>query len=287
MTEQTYVRPTSLEQALEMLNQPGVRSEVLAGGTDLVRYMESRIKGIDRIVDVADVPELKGIDSTAEGTVRLGAAATLKEMLSDPILATQSPLLVAGCRVVGGPQVRNQATPGGNVANGAACADIATILVCLQATAVVVRPGEEHRIPVADLIDDLEEGLPPGSLIRAFEFQALAPGEQTAFLRLAPRKAVSIARVSLAILGSLDGDGKAASVRLAWGAVFGHPRRTPEVEEMIVGQAPDESLLAEAGEAMQALYIRESGDRWSAPYKRKVVTAFAERGLRQVLGSLP
>ncbi len=285
MKELTYVRAQSLEEALTLLNRRGVRSTVLAGGTDLVRRRNGRMSGFDQLVDVTHVPELNQIHQTADSGIFLGAAVTLADILANPMLGELVPLLVEACDAVGGPQVRNQATVGGNVANGAACADVATVLVGLEASALVAGLEGEHRILVADLIADLPGRLPPGSLIRAFEFKPPGPEAKTAFLRLGPREAMSIARVSLAVLGALGGDGRTSSVRLAWGSVFPHPRRVPEVEALILGRAPSEALFVEAANAMESVFLRESGDRWSAPHKRKVINAFTERGLRSVLGS--
>ena len=284
LNELGYVRPKSLDEALAELNQPGLTGQVLAGGTDLLRDLKRRVNGIDLLVDVAEVPDLKRIEWTGDGRIVLGAGVTMAEILENPGLIERVPLLADGCRVVGGPQIRNQATVGGNVANGAACADLTTVLVCLEADALVAAATGERRIPVAELVADLPGGLPAGSLIRAFEFTPPDPAETTAYLRLAPREAMSIARAALAVLGGLGEDGRVTSVRLAWGAVFPHPRRAPEVEAILFGRKLDDRVLQEAVRAMEKVFIRESGDRWSAPFKRNVVTAFTERGLRQVLG---
>lgn len=286
LNELGYVRPKTLDEALAKLNQPDLRVRVLAGGTDLLRGLKRRVNGIDLLVDVAEVPDLKRIDGTGDGRIVLGAGVTMTEILESPSLVERVPLLADGCRVVGGPQIRNQATVGGNVANGAACADLTTVLVCLEADALVVSAAGERRIPVADLVADLPGGLPDGSLIRAFEFTPPHPAETTAYLRLAPREAMSIARAALAILGGLGDDGRVTSLRLAWGAVFPHPRRVPEVETILHGRKLEDGVLQEAVRVMENVFLQESGDRWSAPYKRNVVTAFTERGLRQVLGGL-
>jgi nicotinate dehydrogenase FAD-subunit len=282
-----YVRPNDLKQVLETLDRLGASSKVLAGGTDLVRQLGTRQDGLKQLVDVADVSELKQIEMTSEGKIFLGAAVTLAEVLENKELTEAVPLLAEGCRVVGGPQIRNQATPGGNVANGAACADIATVLVCLGATAHIARLSGERQVPVEQLVSNLPRELPPGSLIHSFEFSRLGTDEKSAFLRLASRKAMSIARVSLAITGRVGGDGQVASVRMAWGAVFPHPERVRQIEDLMVGQRPSEALFKEAGHTMEALYTSKAGDRWSAPYKRRVVRAFTERGLRQVLEAIP
>jgi CO/xanthine dehydrogenase FAD-binding subunit len=285
MRDLAYVRAPSLDEAVAFLNEPGRRSQVLAGGTDLVRQICSRAKDFDCLVDVSRIPELRSIDVSAAGAIRFGAGVTFTEVLQHPLLAERAPLLAEACRTVGGVQVRNQATVGGNVANGAACADVATVLVCLEAVAVIAGPGTEDRARVSDLLADPQTHLPPGRLIRSFEFEAPHDRRRTVYLRLGRRQAMSIARASVAAVGEVDDRGRTKSVWIAAGAVFEHPRRLPEVEALLQGEAPSEPGFVEAGRRAAEIVVRECGDRWSAPYKQVVVATLVERALRAVLGA--
>jgi CO/xanthine dehydrogenase FAD-binding subunit len=285
MRELGYVRARSLQEALALLNETSHHSQVLAGGTDLVRQIRCRAVEFDRLIDVSRIPELRAIDVSSAEAIRLGAAVTFTEILQHPTLAERVPLLADACRTVGGPQVRNQATVGGNVANGAACADVATVLVCLEAVAVIAGPGTEARTLVSELLDNPLTHCPAGRLICRFEFQALPDPRRSVYLRIGRREAMSIARASLAAAGEVDEDGRTKSVRVAAGAVFKHPRRLPEVEALLEGEMPSEERFGAAGRRLAEIVVEECSGRWSLPYKQRVAAALTERGLRTVLGA--
>jgi CO/xanthine dehydrogenase FAD-binding subunit len=283
MREFAYVCPTSLDEAVALLNEPGWRSRALAGGTDVVVAARAGAVDCDRLVDITRIPELKAID--INGRVTVGAAVTFTQLVDDARLQAAAPLLVEACRAIGSPAIRNVGTLGGNVANAAACADSVPALVCLGAEAVVVTPGGETRVPVGELITGPHATrLPAGGLIRAFTFERAPRGSRGAFERIGRRQAMAIARLSVAALGARDADGRVALVRLVPGAVLARFRRATAVEEMLLGQTPTAPLIVEAGRRMAELFLAESGRRWSAEWKEKALAAATERALRRVLG---
>jgi CO/xanthine dehydrogenase FAD-binding subunit len=199
MSDFTYVRAHSLDEAVALLSELGVHSRVLAGGTDLVNQFRKGEVQCDRVVDVTHVPELRTIENG--DPIRIGAAVTHTEIAESALLRERAPLLVRACRQIGSPQIRNVATIGGNVVNAAACADTLPVLVCLEARAVVVSVWGVERVPVADLVTGVyRTELPPGGLIQAFEFEATPPGSRVSFQRIGRRQAMSISRLSVAAL---------------------------------------------------------------------------------------
>ena len=287
MPEFGYVCAHNLEEALGWLNEPGWRSRVLAGGTDLLVQARSGPVNFDRLVDVTRLPELNTLEVSADpgGPVVIGAAVTFSRLLRHAGLRAQAPLLVEACSAIGSPQIRNAGTLGGNVANAAACADSVPALVALEAEALIVSPAGETRCPVAELITGTHRTqLPPGSLIRAFRFAVPPAGSRHAFERLGRRRAMAIARLSLAALGGCDAQGQVAWLRLVPGAAFATFRRVRAVEESLVGQRPDPEGFVAAGRQMAGLFLAESGRRWSAEWKEKALAALTERALQRVLG---
>jgi CO/xanthine dehydrogenase FAD-binding subunit len=284
MGEFTYVRPHSLQEAVRLLNEPGVLSRVLAGGTDLVNQFRKGEVLCDRVVDVAHIPELRTIQ---DGTpIRVGAAVTHAEIAESRLLLERAPILVRACRQIGSPQIRNIATIGGNVVNAAACADTLPVLVCLEAQAIVVRAGGVERVRVADLVTGVyETQLPPGGLIQAFEFEAPPPGSRMSFQRIGRRQAMAIARLSVAALGAVEaGNGNRVSLlRVVPGAAFARFQRATSVEDLLVGQQPSTERIVAAGQEMARLFLQESGGRWSAQYKEQAIAALTERALHEVL----
>jgi CO/xanthine dehydrogenase FAD-binding subunit len=279
----SYACPTDLQEALALLNEPGISSLALAGGTDLIIDLSSGNLKADRVVDINRIPELKMIREN--GRISIGAAVTFTELISSPLLQNKAPLLVQACHEIGSQQIRNLATIGGNVAHAAICADSLPALVCLEADATIQSPDGSSRIPVTNLVSGPgKTRVPAGGLIQSFEIEPLAAGYRFALERIGRRKAMSIARLSMAALGWLDDDGKIAALRLVPGAAFAQFQRAATVEAMLVGRSPCERLYCEAGQAMAQLFETASGKRWSAEWKIKAIAAITERALRQVFG---
>src|SRR5512135_1429628 len=134
-----YVRATSIPEAVALLNEPHLRSRVLAGGTDLVLLAREDRRLCDRVVDITLIADLHRVMACGD-RVSIGAAATFSEVAQHPLVNATAPVLVQACRQVGAVQVRNMGTLGGNVANAAACADSLPALVCLDAVAEVLTP---------------------------------------------------------------------------------------------------------------------------------------------------
>ena len=114
LSEVGYARPATLEQALGVLaDYPGARA--LAGGQTLVNVMKARAAAPDVLVDLAGIPELKGIELDSDGTLELGAMVTYSELIASPEVAAGRPVLAEVAATIADRQVQNRGTVGGNV----------------------------------------------------------------------------------------------------------------------------------------------------------------------------
>jgi CO/xanthine dehydrogenase FAD-binding subunit len=277
-----YTRPESLPQALTLVNDFTRTNRLLAGGTDLLVHLHHYEPEFDRIVDISLLPELK-IIARAGDSIHLGSNVSFAEVIESDLLCQTVPFLVEACQLVGGPQIRNMGTLGGNVVNAAACADSLPVLVCLDATAHVSGLSGQRAIPLAEFV--LKPNvvqLQPGEILTHFSFDVPPPGVQTAFIKLGRRKAQAISRLTMAAMGRLDAAGAVDFVRLTPGAATPQIMRFPAVEGMLMGQAPTPELLAEAGRQTAESMIAITGRRWSTEFKEPVIAALAERALQRV-----
>jgi CO/xanthine dehydrogenase FAD-binding subunit len=284
MNDLDYVRAHSLTEAVALLNQPGIKNQLLAGGTDLMVQIRRGEVQHKRLVDITHLTELKVVQvpEKPEGSLLLGAGVTIAEILENSALVSRLPLLAQACAAFGSPQIRNLATLGGNVINQAACADILPILVCLEAVAYVVSPQGEYCVPVEDLVT---QALPTGRILRAFAVPQPPAGSRSVTLRLARRRALAAARLSLTVLGRVNSAGLIEEARLVPGAVFAWAQRIPAVEGMLIGHSPSAALFEAAGQKLVELLQASSGNRWSLPYKQVVISRFTERVLAEVYGN--
>ncbi len=274
----TYVRPNSIPEAVALLNEPGLRSLPLAGGTDLLLLLRHNQKTCDRVVDISLLPELHRIERR-QGWVSIGAAATFSEVMESDIVHETAPLLTQACAQIGAVQIRNMGTLGGNVVNAAACADTLPPLVCLEAVARAVAPHQTLEWPLSEFIlAPNHTRLPAGALLVSLDYPIPPAGTRSLFLKLGRRNAMAISRLTVAAMGRLEGN-KIAEVRLVPGSVTPQTVRLRPVEVFLLGQAPSPELLRQAAQLAVEEVRRLVGRRWSSEYKEPALAVLVYRAL--------
>ena len=277
-----YTRAENVAHAVNLLNQPGVRSRVLAGGTDLVLLMREERDLCDRVVDVTLTPELHEIRLEGD-VVTIGAAASFAEIIDSPVVRETAPLLVEACHSVGAPQIRNMGTLGGNVANAAACADSLPALVCLDAVAHALTPAGALQWPVSKLvIRPNQTKLPHGALLTSLSYRVPPAGSRGVFLKLGRRNALAISRLTVAALGRVDEAGKVVEIRLVPGSATPQIRRFPQAEAHLMGQTPSVVLCEEAARVAVQEMLEITGKRWSSEFKEPALFSMVAHALLQV-----
>ncbi|MFN3705164.1 MAG: FAD binding domain-containing protein [Thermoflexales bacterium] len=277
-----YARASTIGEAIALLNDPRRVSRPLAGGTDLLVQARHTKPNFQRLVDVSRIPAMRSV-ACEEGEIRIGAAVTYTEVVESPLLCEHAACLVEAARLVGGPAIANTGTLGGNVGNGAACADGVPPLVCLDALAHVANSEGMRAVPVADLLlGPHQTALQPGDLITHFTFPLLPAGARSVFLKIGRRNAQAIARLNVAVAGRLSADGRIEFVRVVPGSALPRLRRFTEVEDMLLGERPSTALFEAAGAAASRVMVAATGWRWSTDYKTIALQALVSRALRQV-----
>ena len=114
----SYHKASSVEEAIQLLSQ-NPKAIPLAGGTDILVRLHQGNPDYRHVVDIHDVPELKEITQASDSTIQIGSGNTFSHLMTNSIINDNIPVLAQGAASVGGPQVRNVATVGGNICNGA------------------------------------------------------------------------------------------------------------------------------------------------------------------------
>jgi len=280
----SYVRAENAAHAVALLNTPGVRSRVLAGGTDLVLLAREERDLCDRVVDITLAADLRRIEREGDRVV-IGAAATFTEVTESALVNETAPVLAQACHSVGAVQIRNMGTLGGNVANAAACADSLPALVCLDAAAHVLTPEGSREWPVTELVlRPNRTQIPAGGLLAALSYRVPPPGSRSIFLKVGRRNAMAISRLTVAALGRLDAAGRIVEARLVPGSATPQIRHFTAVETMLTGQRPSVELCEEAGRLAVTEMTGITGKRWSSEYKEPTLLALVMRAFLNVFG---
>ena len=123
---ESYHKARTVREAIGLLSQ-NPKSIPIAGGTDVLVRLRHGHPDYRHLVDIHDISELKTITIDPDGTIRIGSGVTFSALLDSEIITRHLPVLARGAQSVGGPQIRNMATIGGNLCNGAPSADSAAV----------------------------------------------------------------------------------------------------------------------------------------------------------------
>lgn len=268
--------PSNLPEALILLGEDPSLVPI-AGCTDLMVADAVERNDLPGVLDLTGVPELRGI-RRVEGMLEIGSTTTFSEIGESAEVRDLFPALARASRVIGGWQIQNRATLGGNIANASPAGDSLPVLLVLGATVVVVSTGGERRIPYTEFhIGYRQTALEPGELIDRILLPLPAADAVQAFRKVGTREAQAISKVVVAMLGRVVG-GEIADYRLAAGSVAPTPVRLTAVENSIVGRSAGEETASLAGRLARESVTPIDDVRSTATYR-----AFAfERVVRRL-----
>jgi xanthine dehydrogenase small subunit len=256
--------PGTLSGALQVLGEEAGATP-LAGGTDLYVGLNAGSLPAQVFVDVWGLRELRGIRRGAGGGMILGAGTTFSEIAGSALVRRQLPALVEAARLIGGVQIQNRATLGGNVANASPAADAVPILLAVEATLVLVGAGGQRRVPATEFFTGYRQTrLAPGDLLFAIEIPP--PAGRCWFRKVGTRAANAISKVVFAGV-------RGAPPRLALGSVAPTTVRLARTEAALAAGA----TIAQATDVLLAEITPIDDLRSSAHYRRRVAGALLEQ----------
>jgi len=274
-----FARPATLAEAFDLLNQPEPRWRVIAGGTDVLVQHEHRLKSLN-LLDIGGLGELRQINER-DDLISIGALVSYTELIRSPLVQKWAWPLVMAAREVGGAQIQNMGTLGGNVVNASPAADGVPPLYVLEAQLVLKSVRGERTLPVeAFALGPGKTVIQPDELLT----EILVPkqkhtGQEVAFFeKVGPRQAQTIAKASVAFRGWLM-DGRLTHVRVALGAVAPTVIPAPQTSAALMAGLFEEATLLRAGQAAHNECSPIDDIRSTAAYRRKLVRGLLIRNL--------
>ena len=282
-----YHKPRTVSDALTLLRQYGEGAAIVAGGTDLILDLEfGRKEPVEALVDLTSVEGLDRIEEES-GWIVIGAAATHAAIASHPLIRLHAAALAEGSAVIGGPQVRNVATIGGNIAHALPAADGTTALMVLDAE-VLIHSSESSANgtdagrwkPIADLFAGPgKNSLKSGELIGAVRIPRVGERKTSAFDRIMRPQGIALPMLGFAASVELDPDSEdITAAALCFGPAGPVPFRCREAEECLLGFPADKRHITEAvSVALNGASFRTSRHRATEAYRREMVEVLMNR----------
>jgi len=273
--------PSTLDEAvLRLAEDPDLR--LLAGCTDLmVGEPEDRL-GLPGVLDLRGLSELRRI-AWRDEALEIGAVTPFSQIRDSPEVQKSFPALAEAASKIGGWQIQNRASLGGNMANASPAGDSLPVLLVLEAQVVLVGPEGTRTVPYRDFhLGYRKTALGPGEIIGWVRLPKPPEGAVQLFRKVGTREAQAISKVVVALLASIS-DGQISEYRLAAGSVAETPVRLVEVETAMVGQALKAEVADQAGH-LAAQAVRPIDDvRSTAEYRRFALAQVVRRMTLQLV----
>ena len=283
MTPFELAEPTSLPDAIKLLDPDDATVRPIAGGTALMLMMKAGVFRPKRLVSLRKLAaQMSRIATAPNGDLAIGALTPLSLVEHSPEVARHAPVIKHAMLRLSNVRVRNVATIGGNLAHGDPHMDLPPVLIALGASVAVTGPAGERVIAVEDLFAGYYETvLAKNELIS--ELRVPAQGNRrAAYQKVTTGSADDWPALGIAV--ALETDGRQVkSARVVVSAATEKAMRLKSAEQVLIGASADDALLARAGEAAAAEAETISDVRGSASYKRALIRVYVGRAVRQAM----
>lgn len=273
----------SVSDAVRLLTEHP-QAQIIAGGSDVLVQMREGKRAGKELVSIYGLDELRGVSYEADGAIRIGSLTSFSHITKNPIIQKHINVLGEAVDMIGGPQIRNIGTIGGNTCNGVTSADSASTLHAWDAIVEITGPEGVRRIPIHQFY--LKAGtvdLRPGELQTAIIIpKAAYEGYFGHYIKYAMRNAMDIATTGCSVNVKLSEDKQViADVRIAYGVAGPVPMRAPSAEAAAKEKpVSEETVDAFAKAVLEDIRPRDSW-RASKAFRQHIAVVMAGRALKE------
>lgn len=277
------VHPTSLGEAIKLLDTDDPTVRPFSGGTALMLMMKTGVFQPSRLVDLGGIEaEHADVAASADGGLKIGAMATLASVEHSADVIRVAPVIARAMKRLANVRVRNVARIGGNLAHGDPHMDLPPVLSSLGGEVVVLGPAGERRIPIEDLFSGYYQTvLAQGELIT----QVVLPPQRgwcSAYLKCTTRSADDWPALGVAVSVRIA-DGAVAESRIMVSAATEKLTRLAAAEAALKGADAEDAAFANAAEAAAAEAETIEDARGSAEYKTELLRVHVRRALAEAV----
>lgn len=273
----------NVEDAIRLL-QEHPEAQIIAGGSDVLVQMREGKRAGKELVSIYMIDEMRGVSYEEDGAIRIGSLTSFSHITKDPIIQKHINVLGEAVDMVGGPQIRNIGTIGGNTCNGVTSADSASTLHAWDAVVEIIGPEGVRRIPIKDFyikagVVDLKPAEIQTAIIIPKESYE---GYYGHYIKYAMRNAMDIATTGCSVNVKLSEDKKTIKdVRIAYGVAGPVPMRAPSAEQVAKGKPVTKEVVKEFAKAV--LEDINPRDSWRAAkdFRQHIAVVLAKRALTE------
>jgi carbon-monoxide dehydrogenase medium subunit len=281
-----YHEPTTVKEACQLINTHWKRACVLAGGTDLVIKMKKGVISPEHVINIKKISELYGIVETKDG-YKIGSITPLSAIAIHEGIKTKQPIVGEAALTVGSPQVRNLATIGGNLCNGAPSADMAPGLLVLDSSVTISGVNGDRIMKLEEFFRGPGEvNLQKGEILKELFVPFPDKDMRMVYLKHGPRRAMDCALVGVAVALILRNSGQhCQSAKIALGAVAPTPVRAKKTGKFLSGKPVKEFKAKDIKKLLLTEIAPISDLRASAAYRAEMISTLTLRAIEDLVNS--
>ena len=280
-----YTRAASLDEAISLLSAHPQGAMLLAGGTDLLVQLREGLRRAELVIDVKHIPELSELSfSNTDGLV-LGASVPCHAVYDRDDIAAAYPALTDAARIIGGWQIQNRASIGGNLCNASPAADSIPALIVHRATCQIAGPSGSREVLVEQFCTAPSRSvLQRGELLVSLKLPAPEPRAASCYQRFIPRNEMDIAVAGAGSWVRLDPSGQAIEqARVALAAVAPTPLFAEEASSWLAGKPANDETYTQAGELARKVARPIDDVRGTAEYRLHLTGVLVRRTLAEAV----
>ena len=273
-----YLRPHTLKEALDLLEQHKDGYKIICGGQSLLILMRQGLVAPNYLIDIKRIDELNYINFDPKEGLRMGATTTHRAIEKSSLIREQYPILVDMEENLASIQTRNWGTIGGNLAHADPAGDPGPVLIALNATARMANKKRERTMPLEEFfLDYFETALEEGELLLEVQVPVAAPKTATAYEKFTIIKNdQAIASVAASVTLAND-NVSCKDARIVLGAAAPTPKRAKEAEQLLVGQKLNGGLLDRVAEKASEKAEPVTDIHATEAYRRHLVNALTKK----------
>jgi carbon-monoxide dehydrogenase medium subunit len=278
-----YYNVTSIEKALEILNQYQDHAKIVAGSTDLLIEFEKGLrKNVDILVDISRIPGLNQITLDEEQNIHVGPLVTHNDCAASKLIHERALPLAQACWEVGSPQIRNRGTIVGNIVTASPANDTITPLMALNAKLVIRSLHSERIVSLSDFYLGVRKtSILPNEMVIDIIFPALKPSEIGCFIKFALRRAQAISLLNVAAICEFEGK-IVRNAKITLGAVAPTIVHAKEAEIFLRDKELTDEVINQGSLIAQKSAHPISDIRGSASYRKTMVKVITKRALSSI-----
>jgi carbon-monoxide dehydrogenase medium subunit len=278
-----YLEPHTIEEAVSLLSRHNGKAKIIAGGTDLLNLIRTKMIRPEYVVDIGQLPGLDCVKYDDRGALSIGALTTIRTLEMSAELKEFHPVISQSAGQLGSMAIRNVGTIGGNLCNAAPCAETAPSLMGLGASVKIAGPAGERTIALEDFFSGPgQTDLRRGEMLVEIQVPPMPPQTRGVYLKHSIRGSEDLAIVGVAVIATLD-SGCCRNVKIVLGAVAPTPLRARNAEEVLAGKEIDDALIEKTARAASEESRPITDVRASADYRKEMVKVFTRRAIKAVV----